>query len=33
MIFLFTFFGTRLFKIHPILMIALCGLMGLIIYW
>lgn len=32
-IFLFTFFGTRLFKIHPILMIALCGLMGLIIYW
>ena len=31
-IFLFSFFGTRLFKIHPIIMILLCGLAGLIIY-
>ena len=31
-IFLFSFFGTRKFKIHPILMILLCGLAGLIIY-
>ncbi len=31
-IFLFTFLGTRLFKIHPILMILLCGLAGLIIF-
>ncbi len=31
-IFLFTFIGTRLFKIHPILMIILCGLAGLIIF-
>lgn len=32
LIFLFSFFGTRKFKIHPILMILLCGLAGLIIY-
>jgi len=31
-IFFFAFFGTRLFKIHPILMILLCGLAGLLIY-
>ncbi len=31
-IFLFTFVGTRLFKIHPILMIVLCGLAGLLIF-
>lgn len=31
-IFLFTFFGTRLFKIHPIVMTLLCGLAGLLIY-
>ena len=31
-IFLFAFFGTRLFKIHPILMIILAGLAGLVIY-
>lgn len=31
-IFLFSFVGTRLFKIHPILMIILCGLAGLLIY-
>lgn len=31
-IFLFAFIGTRLFKIHPILMILLCAVAGLIIY-
>ena len=31
-IFLLAFVGTRLYKIHPILMIVLCGLAGLIIY-
>lgn len=32
LIFLFAFVGTRLYKIHPILMIFLCGLAGLLIY-
>lgn len=32
LIFAFAFIGTRLYKIHPILMIVLCGLAGLIIY-
>lgn len=32
LIFAFAFVGTRLYKIHPILMIVLCGLAGLIIY-
>lgn len=32
LIFLFAFIGTRLYKIHPILMILLCGLAGLLIY-
>lgn len=31
-IFLFAFIGARLFKIHPILMILMCGLAGLLIY-
>lgn len=31
-IFCFAFIGTRLFKIHPILMILLCGIAGLLIY-
>ncbi|MBQ9665944.1 MAG: chromate transporter [Bacteroidaceae bacterium] len=31
-IFLFAFVGTRLYKVHPILMIVLCGLAGLLIY-
>ncbi|MBQ7157019.1 MAG: chromate transporter [Bacteroidaceae bacterium] len=31
-LFLLSFLGTRMFKIHPILMILLCGLAGLIIY-
>ena len=31
-IFLFAFVGTRLYKVHPILMIALCGLAGWLIY-
>ena len=31
-IFAFSFIGTRLFKVHPILMILLAGLAGLIIY-
>lgn len=31
-IFLFAFIGTRLFKIHPILMLVLCGLAGLFIF-
>jgi len=31
-IFLFAFVGTRLYKIHPILMILLCGLVGLMVY-
>lgn len=30
--FLFAFIGTRLFKIHPILMLLLCAVAGLIIY-
>lgn len=30
--FFFALIGTRLFKIHPIVMILLCGLAGLIIY-
>jgi chromate transporter len=32
LLFLFSFIGTRLFKVHPILMILLAGLAGLIIY-
>lgn len=31
-IFLFAFIGTRKFKVSPILMIALCGLAGFLIY-
>ena len=31
MLFLSAFFGTRKFKVHPILMICLCGLAGLIL--
>jgi len=31
-IFLFAFIGTRVYKVHPILMIVLCGLAGLLIY-
>ena len=31
-IFLFAFIGTRLYRIHPILMIILAGLAGLVIY-
>ena len=31
-IFILSFVGTRLYKIHPILMILLCGLAGLLIY-
>ncbi len=31
-IFLHAFVGTRLYKVHPILMILLCGLAGLLIY-
>lgn len=31
-IFLFAFIGTRLYKIHPILMIIICGLAGLVIF-
>lgn len=31
-IFLFAFVGTRLYKVHPILMIVLCGIAGLVIY-
>ncbi|MCQ2112466.1 MAG: chromate transporter [Bacteroidaceae bacterium] len=31
-LFLFAFFGTRIYKVHPILMILLCGLAGLLIY-
>lgn len=32
LLFLFAFVGTRLYKVHPILMILLCGLAGLLIY-
>ena len=32
LIFCFAFSGTRIYKIHPILMILLCGLAGLLIY-
>lgn len=31
-IFVLSFVGTRLYKLHPILMILLCGLAGLLIY-
>lgn len=31
-IFFLSFVGTRIYKIHPIIMILLCGLAGLIIY-
>ncbi len=31
-IFLLSFVGTRLYKVHPIIMILLCGLAGLLIY-
>lgn len=31
-LFFFAFFGCRLFKIHPILIILLCGIAGLLIY-
>lgn len=31
-LFMFAFVGTRLYKIHPIIMILLCGLAGLLIY-
>lgn len=32
LIFIFAFVGTRLYKIHPILMILLAGIAGLVIY-
>ena len=32
LLFLFAFVGTRVYKVHPILMILLCGLAGLLIY-
>lgn len=32
LLFIFSFFGTRLYKINPILMIVMCGVAGLIIY-
>ena len=32
LIFIFAFAGTRLYKIHPILIIVLCGIAGLLIY-
>jgi chromate transporter len=32
LIFLFAFIGTRLYRIHPIIMIILAGLAGLVIY-
>ena len=32
LIFIFAFIGTRLYRVHPILMIILAGLAGLIIY-
>ena len=32
-IFILSFVGTRMYKVHPILMILLCGLAGLIIYY
>ena len=32
LLFLFAFVGTRIYKVHPILMIVLCGLAGLLIY-
>ena len=31
-LFFFAFVGTRLYKVHPIIMILLCGLAGLVIY-
>lgn len=31
-IFFFSFVGTRLYKIHPILMLLMCGVAGLLIY-
>lgn len=31
-IFLFSFVGTRMYKIHPIIMLLLCGVAGLLIY-
>lgn len=31
-LFIFAFVGTRIYKLHPILMIVLCGLAGLVIY-
>jgi chromate transporter len=31
-IFFMSFVGTRLYKIHPIIIILLCGLAGLVIY-
>ncbi len=31
-IFLMAFVGTRLYKVHPIIMILMCGLAGLLIY-
>ncbi len=31
-LFMLSFIGTRMYKIHPILMILMCGLAGLIIY-
>lgn len=31
-IFFFAFIGTRMFKVHPIFMILLCGIAGLLIY-
>ena len=31
-IFLLSFIGTRLYKVHPIIIILLCGLAGLLIY-
>ena len=32
LIFVFAFIGTRLYRIHPILMIILAGIAGLLIY-
>lgn len=32
LLFCFAFIGTRLFKIHPILIIIMCGVAGLVIY-
>jgi chromate transporter len=31
-LFVFAFIGTRIYKLHPIFMIVLCGLAGLLIF-